>query len=71
MRFMLPELRAKMREGLEEIRSGRFAREWAAEQEAGCPTLEDLREAARSLPLYQLEQELRQALGRERLPPAA
>jgi ketol-acid reductoisomerase len=55
MRFMLPELRAKMREGLEEICSGRFARAWAAEQEAGCPTLEGLREAARSLPLYQLE----------------
>jgi putative sterol carrier protein len=65
MRFMLPELRAKMRESLDEIRSGRFAREWAAEQEAGCPTLETLREAARSLPLYQLEHQLRQAMGRD------
>jgi len=62
MRFVLPELRARMREGLEEIRSGKFAQEWAAEQEAGCPTLEMLKEAARSLPLHQLEQELRRAL---------
>ena len=63
MRFRLPELRARMREGLDEIRSGAFAREWAAEQEQGCPTLEILRESARSLPLYGLERELRQALG--------
>lgn len=61
-RFVLPEMWAKMQEGLEEIRSGKFAQEWAAEQEVGCPTLETLREAARSLPLYQLEQELGQAL---------
>jgi ketol-acid reductoisomerase len=63
MRFLLPELRVRLREGLSDIRSGRFTEEWAAEQEAGCPTLEALREAARSLPLYQLEHELRQALG--------
>ncbi len=80
MRFILPELRTKMLEGLEEIRSGQFAQEWAAEQAAGCPTLETLREAARSLPLRQMEQELRQALkgfpasqpayvGREEMPP--
>jgi ketol-acid reductoisomerase len=63
MRFMLPELRVKMREGLGEIRSGQFAREWAAEQAAGCPTLHDLRLAAQSLPLAQMERELRDALG--------
>ena len=63
MRFLLPELRVRLREGLADIRSGRFAEEWAAEQEAGCPTLEALREAARSLPLYHLERELREALG--------
>jgi len=62
VRFALPELRLKMMEGLEEIRSARFAQEWAAEQEAGAPTLEALRAAAQSLPLVQLERELRQAL---------
>lgn len=71
MRFILPQLRTKMREGLEEIRSGQFAQEWAAEQAAGAPTLETLKEAARSLPLHRLEQELRQALGdATALPPA-
>jgi ketol-acid reductoisomerase len=62
LRFRLPQLREKMKEGLEEIRSGAFAREWAAEQAEGCPTLEVLRESARSLPLYRLEQELIEAL---------
>ncbi len=80
MRFMLPELRTKMLEGLEEIRSGQFAQEWAAEQAAGCHTLKTLGEAALSLPLRQMEQELRQALkgfpatqqaylGRQQMPP--
>jgi hypothetical protein len=62
MRFMLAELRAKMEYGLDEIMSRKFAQEWAAEQEAGCRTLQTLRETARSLPLRQVEQELRQAL---------
>jgi putative sterol carrier protein len=63
MRFILPELREKMQTGLHEIRSGAFAQEWAEEQAAGSPTLEMLKESVRSLPLYQLERELRQALG--------
>jgi ketol-acid reductoisomerase len=62
VRFSLPELRLKMMEGLEEIRSGQFAQEWAAEQAAGAPTLEAFRQAAQSLPLVQLEQELRGSL---------
>lgn len=62
MRFQLPGLRKKMLEGLEEIRSGAFAREWEAEQEEGAPTLEMLKASARSLPLYQLERDLREAL---------
>ena len=71
MRFILPQLRTKMREGLEEIQSGQFAKEWAEEQAAGAPTLEALKEAARSLPLHRLEQELLQALGAATaLPPA-
>jgi putative sterol carrier protein len=63
MRFILPELRTKMLASLEEIRSGQFAEEWAAEQAAGSPTLETLKAAARSLPLYELEWKLRRKLG--------
>jgi ketol-acid reductoisomerase len=62
VRFTLPELRLKMMEGLQEIRSGQFAQEWASEEAAGAPTLEALRQAAQSLPLVQLEQELRRSL---------
>lgn len=62
MRFVLPELRQRMRQGLEEIRSGQFAREWAAEQAAGYPTLQALREVARTQPIYRWEQELRRAM---------
>jgi ketol-acid reductoisomerase len=62
IRYVLPELRARMEAGLEEITSGAFAREWTAEKEAGCPTLSSLQEAARRLPLQELEQELRKKI---------
>jgi ketol-acid reductoisomerase len=62
MRYMLPELRERMLAGLEEIRSGAFAQEWAEEQKAGSPTLDALQDAARTMPLHQLEQEVRQAI---------
>ena len=68
MRFILPELRERMQQGLDDIRSGRFAEEWQAEQAAGCPTLQMLRQSARSLPLYRLEQQLRHALRGEPIP---
>jgi ketol-acid reductoisomerase len=58
IRFQVPALRKKMRKGLEEIRSGAFAREWAEEQADGSPTLEMLREQARSMPMYEMEQAL-------------
>jgi ketol-acid reductoisomerase len=69
MRFQLPELRAKLQEGLAEIRSGAFAREWAEEQAEGSPTLELLKEQARATPLHALEQQLRAALGTAAAPP--
>jgi ketol-acid reductoisomerase len=64
-RFVSSEVRARMCEGLEEIRSGRFAQEWAAEQAAGCPMLRKLRQEARSHRVNQMERELRQALAGE------
>ena len=62
LRFSLPELRDRMREGLDEIRSGAFAREWTAEQAAGYPMLEMLRGAARQIPLHKIEQDVRRAV---------
>jgi ketol-acid reductoisomerase len=63
MRLMSADQRERLRTGLDEIRSGEFARDWTVEQEAGGPTLNALREAARSMPLTELEQELRSAMG--------
>lgn len=71
MQFQLPELRARLREGLEHIRSGGFAREWVEEQAEGAPTLEILREQARAMPLYAMEKELRAALSSPTHLPAA
>ena len=68
LRFIMPELRDKMREGLDEIRSGKFAREWTAEQASGGQLLKMLRQAAQSLPLHRLEQEVRSALVRSTAP---
>ena len=62
MKFLLPELRAKMLSGLDEIRSGDFAIEWSKEYDAGYPNLESLREIAKSSPLYQWELELRRSM---------
>ena len=62
LRFSLQELRERMMEGLDEIRSGAFAREWSAEQEAGYPMLEMLRSAARQIPLHETEQQVRKAI---------
>lgn len=62
MRFQLPGLRDRMCAGLEEIRSGAFAEEWAVEQQEGYPTLKMLQETARSLPIAELERELLEAL---------
>lgn len=63
VRFLQPDLRQKMLQGLDEIRNGDFAQEWFAEHRAGYPTLNSLREAATSLPLFQWETELRSKLG--------
>jgi ketol-acid reductoisomerase len=62
IRYIMPELWERLESGLQEIRSGAFAREWTAEQEAGLPMLAALQEAARRLPLHKLEQELREKM---------
>ncbi len=61
-----------MREILEEIRSGRFAEEWIAENEAGRPRFEALRRAGREHPIERIGSELRAMMpfisaGRQRL----
>jgi ketol-acid reductoisomerase len=58
-------VRARMRELLDDIRSGVFAREWIAEMDAGEPRLRELREQAATQPLEQVGKELRALMRRE------
>ena len=53
---MLPEeARARFRDALSEIRSGRFATEWTAEQENGYPRFDELRAEAQEHRLNEAE----------------
>jgi ketol-acid reductoisomerase len=62
-RFADLDLKTRMRAALEEIRSGRFASEWQAEQRNGAPTFEQLRALRRHHPLNEWETQTRAAFG--------
>jgi ketol-acid reductoisomerase len=57
------EARQAMREILAEIRDGRFAREWLAEQAAGCPTVHREIAAQTDLPIERVSARIRGARG--------
>jgi ketol-acid reductoisomerase len=61
-RMLSEETRERMRTALADIRSGKFAKEWADEQAAGYPQFNALRGAAAAHPINQAEE-----LGREML----
>jgi ketol-acid reductoisomerase len=70
-RIVDDRVRQEMRRILEEIRSGRFAEEWVAENRAGRPRFNELREAGRRHPIEKVGAELRAMMpfisaGRER-----
>jgi ketol-acid reductoisomerase len=48
-----------MRQLLAEIRSGQFAKQWIAENEAGCPNFKALRERDRNHPIEVVGAQLR------------
>ncbi|MCA1691689.1 MAG: ketol-acid reductoisomerase [Actinobacteria bacterium] len=58
-RIINDETRAEMKRILEEIRDGRFAEEWVAENRAGRPRFNQLREEARSHPIEKVGADLR------------
>lgn len=60
-RFADIDLKARMREALDDIRSGRFAAEWQAEQRDGAPRFEQLRALRGFHPLNEWEAATRQA----------
>ena len=58
-RFAALEVLPRMRETVEEIRSGAFAKEWAAEREAGYPRLKALEEAGTMGAIADLQDQIR------------
>jgi ketol-acid reductoisomerase len=58
-RIITDRTRAEMRTILDEIRSGKFAEEWIAENEAGRPNFERLREEGRRHPIEAVGEQLR------------
>ncbi len=55
-------VRERMRDLLDEIRDGSFAKKWIAESEAGCPGFESRRAQERELPLESVGNGLRQMM---------
>lgn len=60
-RFADIDLKPRMREALDDIRSGRFAREWQEEQQQGAPRFEQLRQMRQFHPLNEWERQARTA----------
>jgi ketol-acid reductoisomerase len=60
-RFMNPQTSQTMREVLEEIRSGAFAKEWEAEQKAGLPVFNQIKEMRDQHPIAEWDRATRQA----------
>jgi ketol-acid reductoisomerase len=56
-----PLLKAKMREAVEEIRSGAFAKEWSTDREAKVEFIRQAREIQAALPMTQWEERTRRA----------
>jgi ketol-acid reductoisomerase len=61
IRFINPQMMETMKEVLEEIRSGAFAREWGAEWDAGMPVFNQMRELRGGHPIAEWERKTRQA----------
>jgi len=60
-RFADIDLKSRMRDALDEIRSGRFAADWQAEQRDGAPRFEQLRALRQHHPLNEWEAATRRA----------
>jgi ketol-acid reductoisomerase len=60
-RFINEQIARTMRQNLEEIRSGAFAREWEAERAAGLPVFNQIKELRDQHPIAQWERATRQA----------
>ena len=60
-RLLDVDLKPRLREALDDIRSGRFAEEWRTEREGGLKVFEQMKELARQMPLAEWERMTRRA----------
>jgi ketol-acid reductoisomerase len=60
-RFINEDIAQTMRQNLDEIRSGAFAREWEAERKAGLPVFNQIKEFRDQLPIAEWERATRHA----------
>lgn len=68
-RHLVPEAaKDSLREVLNEIQDGSFAREWAAEREANYARMEELRAHFMEHPMFEVETRLHDALGEQDVP---
>lgn len=66
LRYVNPNLRDQMKETLEEIKDGSFAKEFIEEYESGMETLRDMKEMAQEMPIVYLDEQVRHRLSSER-----
>ena len=71
-RLITPAVRAEMKKILAEVQSGRFAKEWIAECDAGQPNFKRMRAAGRNHPIETVGRELRSMMPwlQQKFPPA-
>ena len=61
-RIVTEETRAEMKKILEEIRSGKFARDWILENKAGAPSFKATKRREKDLPIEQVGRKLRKLM---------
>ena len=61
-RFLDPNLPEKMRKGLQEIQSGKFAKEWVRAQKRKKDPVKALKDTAKGMPFVQTEKKVREKL---------
>jgi ketol-acid reductoisomerase len=61
VRYMNPQIAESMKDVLEEIRSGAFAKEWEAEQKAGMPVFNQIKDLRNEHPIVEWERVTRKA----------
>ncbi|MHA1783724.1 MAG: ketol-acid reductoisomerase [Candidatus Helarchaeota archaeon] len=62
IRYVIPQVEESMKKSLDEIQSGKFAKEWAKKQKSKRNPIESLKKIARQMPFTQIEKEVREKI---------